>query len=260
MGPHLSRHNPRLHGPLTWIRCPGPGANRGAGAFHYFLSASARNRGRHLRQIRKLQRGVDRLPTPHPPPRARDRTGHRRETVCGRPGSNLAELSAARRRSHRRGADPTAASGQGRLAQPAGLGAGGGATAGPVLIRRAPHVATLGPPVIAAILMLGGLVFQIYAKLTLRRSFGVAPANRGLTVSGALTLRAQSDLRGLADGTDRIPADQSDPVEPDAVFDQPGPAGAAHPVRSAQPRPRPGVRRLPRVGPVPPGSEYLVAV
>lgn len=59
-----------------------------------------------------------------------------------------------------------------------------GATAGPLLIRPAPHVETLGPPVIAAILMLGGLMFQIYAKLTLRRSFGVAPANRGLTVSG----------------------------------------------------------------------------
>lgn len=59
-----------------------------------------------------------------------------------------------------------------------------GATAGPLLIRPAPDVAALGPPVVAAILMLGGLVFQIYAKLTLRRSFGVAPANRGLTVTG----------------------------------------------------------------------------
>ena len=63
-----------------------------------------------------------------------------------------------------------------------------GATAGPLLIRPAPGVAALGPPLLAALLMVGGLVFQIYAKLTLRRSFGVAPANRGLTVSGPYRL------------------------------------------------------------------------
>ena len=59
-----------------------------------------------------------------------------------------------------------------------------GATAGPLLIRPSPNVAALVPQVIPAILMIGGIVFQIYAKLTLRRSFGVVPANRGLTVSG----------------------------------------------------------------------------
>lgn len=59
-----------------------------------------------------------------------------------------------------------------------------GATAGPLLIRPDPHVAALGPPVLAALLMIGGIVFQIWAKLTLRFSFGVAPANRGLVVGG----------------------------------------------------------------------------
>ena len=60
-----------------------------------------------------------------------------------------------------------------------------GATAGPLLIRPAAGVAPLVPQVIPAILMIGGIAFQIWAKLTLRRSFGVAPANRGLIVSGA---------------------------------------------------------------------------
>ena len=59
-----------------------------------------------------------------------------------------------------------------------------GATAGPLLIRPAPQVAPLVPPMIPVILMIGGLVFQIWAKMTLRRSFGLAPANRGLIVSG----------------------------------------------------------------------------
>jgi hypothetical protein len=59
-----------------------------------------------------------------------------------------------------------------------------GATAGPLLIRPEPNVAALGPPLLSALLMIGGIVFQIYAKLTLRFSFGVAPANRGLIVGG----------------------------------------------------------------------------
>jgi hypothetical protein len=59
-----------------------------------------------------------------------------------------------------------------------------GATAGPLLIRPAPGVAALGPPLLAAMLMIGGILFQIWAKLTLRRSFGVAPANRGLIFGG----------------------------------------------------------------------------
>lgn len=45
-----------------------------------------------------------------------------------------------------------------------------------------------GPPVIpitwCALLMIGGLCLQIAAKLTLRRSYGVVAANRGVKVSG----------------------------------------------------------------------------
>lgn len=62
------------------------------------------------------------------------------------------------------------------------------ATAGPLLIRPAADVQPLGPPAIAAALMIGGLGFQIWAKLTLRRSFGVAPAHRGLALGGPYRL------------------------------------------------------------------------
>lgn len=62
------------------------------------------------------------------------------------------------------------------------------ATAGPLLIRPALGVQPLGPPVLAALLMIGGLVFQVWAKLTLRRSFGVAPAHRGLALGGPYRL------------------------------------------------------------------------
>lgn len=37
---------------------------------------------------------------------------------------------------------------------------------------------------LALTMMTGGNLFQIWAKLTLRRSFGVAPANRGVKVTG----------------------------------------------------------------------------
>jgi protein-S-isoprenylcysteine O-methyltransferase Ste14 len=47
-----------------------------------------------------------------------------------------------------------------------------------VMLRRP---ATVG---IAAGLMLTGILFQVICKLTLRRSFGLAPANRGLIVAG----------------------------------------------------------------------------
>jgi protein-S-isoprenylcysteine O-methyltransferase Ste14 len=63
-----------------------------------------------------------------------------------------------------------------------------GATAGPLLIRPAAHTAPLGPPLIAAVLMIGGVVFQIWAKATLRLSFGVAPANRGVVSVGPYRL------------------------------------------------------------------------
>lgn len=58
------------------------------------------------------------------------------------------------------------------------------ATAAPLLVRPMAHLAPLAPVGICAGLMLSGLFFQVVAKLTLRFSFGMAPANRGLKVSG----------------------------------------------------------------------------
>ena len=58
-----------------------------------------------------------------------------------------------------------------------------GATAGPLLVRPG-HVPGIGPVAIAGGLMITGLIFQVASKLTLRRSFGVAPANRGLVIAG----------------------------------------------------------------------------
>jgi protein-S-isoprenylcysteine O-methyltransferase Ste14 len=52
-----------------------------------------------------------------------------------------------------------------------------GATAAPLLV-------PLAPIGVCAGLMLSGLLFQVIAKLTLRFSFGIAPANRGLKVTG----------------------------------------------------------------------------
>ncbi|HTX48657.1 MAG TPA: isoprenylcysteine carboxylmethyltransferase family protein [Caulobacteraceae bacterium] len=42
----------------------------------------------------------------------------------------------------------------------------------------------LASPAIAAALILAGFGLQIWSKLTLRRSFGITPANRGLVVRG----------------------------------------------------------------------------
>jgi protein-S-isoprenylcysteine O-methyltransferase Ste14 len=43
---------------------------------------------------------------------------------------------------------------------------------------------SLVPPVVAATLMMAGIVIQLHAKLALGRSFGGVPANRGLQFSG----------------------------------------------------------------------------
>lgn len=61
------------------------------------------------------------------------------------------------------------------------------ATAGPLLARPG-HATALVAPGFAAGLMVTGIVFQLVCKLTLRRSFGVAPANRGLIVAGPYKL------------------------------------------------------------------------
>lgn len=42
----------------------------------------------------------------------------------------------------------------------------------------------LTSPAVAAAFILGGFFIQVWAKLTLRRSFGITPANRGLVVRG----------------------------------------------------------------------------
>jgi protein-S-isoprenylcysteine O-methyltransferase Ste14 len=61
------------------------------------------------------------------------------------------------------------------------------ATAGPLLVRPA-HVHPLAPPAFDAALLITGTLFQIACKLTLRRSFGLGPANRGLVVAGPYKL------------------------------------------------------------------------
>jgi protein-S-isoprenylcysteine O-methyltransferase Ste14 len=58
------------------------------------------------------------------------------------------------------------------------------ATAAPLLVGPAAGGHPLAPAGVCAGLMLTGLVFQVIAKLTLRLSFGMAPANRGLKVGG----------------------------------------------------------------------------
>ena len=63
-----------------------------------------------------------------------------------------------------------------------------GATAGPLLVQPAGHVTPLVPAAFAASLMITGIVFQVICKLTLRRSFGITAANRGLVVAGPYKL------------------------------------------------------------------------
>src|SRR6185437_16204253 len=58
-----------------------------------------------------------------------------------------------------------------------------GATAAPLLVKPSDG-AGWAPAGVCAGLMLTGILFQVIAKLTLRFSFGMAPANRGLKVSG----------------------------------------------------------------------------
>ncbi len=53
----------------------------------------------------------------------------------------------------------------------------------PMLVRAGGH--PLAPPQVGASLMVAGLLFSIWGKLILRRSFGLAAANRGVVNSGA---------------------------------------------------------------------------
>ncbi len=57
------------------------------------------------------------------------------------------------------------------------------ATAAPMLVNPVGHgPAALVP--LGVFLMILGLFWQVFAKLILRRSFGIAPANRGIKISG----------------------------------------------------------------------------
>jgi protein-S-isoprenylcysteine O-methyltransferase Ste14 len=60
-------------------------------------------------------------------------------------------------------------------------------SAAPALLRPG-HAHPLVPPAIAGLMMIAGLLLQVICKLTLLRSFGVAPANRGLIVAGPYRL------------------------------------------------------------------------
>ena len=56
------------------------------------------------------------------------------------------------------------------------------ASSGPLLV--APGGDALAPAALGGLLLLVGTLVQLSAKLTLRRSFGVVPANRGVKVGG----------------------------------------------------------------------------
>ena len=58
------------------------------------------------------------------------------------------------------------------------------ATAGPLLARASSSGHPLIPQGSGVALLLFGLAFQVWAKLTLRRSFGIIPANRGVKADG----------------------------------------------------------------------------
>ena len=58
------------------------------------------------------------------------------------------------------------------------------ATAGPLMARASSSHHALIPQGSGVMILLVGLSLQIWAKLTLRRSFGIVPANRGVKANG----------------------------------------------------------------------------
>ncbi|WP_174301729.1 isoprenylcysteine carboxylmethyltransferase family protein [Caulobacter sp. S45] len=62
------------------------------------------------------------------------------------------------------------------------------ATVGPLLAQASSSGHPLVPLGLGVLLLLSGLAFQVWAKLTLRRSFGIIPANRGVKASGPYRL------------------------------------------------------------------------
>jgi protein-S-isoprenylcysteine O-methyltransferase Ste14 len=62
------------------------------------------------------------------------------------------------------------------------------ATALPTFVIPSAALPALLPPLIGNVLIVHGFVLQIAAKLTLRRSFGLVPANRGVKIGGPYRL------------------------------------------------------------------------
>jgi len=60
------------------------------------------------------------------------------------------------------------------------------ATSGPLLVAGGGQA--LAPAAVCAALMTAGILLQLWAKLTLRRSFGIVPANRGVKAEGPYRL------------------------------------------------------------------------
>ena len=61
-----------------------------------------------------------------------------------------------------------------------GLAMGG--TLAPLMV--VPHFQPLAPLAVSAMIMLAGLICGLWAKVSLQRSFGIAPANRGIIEAG----------------------------------------------------------------------------
>lgn len=57
-----------------------------------------------------------------------------------------------------------------------------GGTLAPLMV--APHPHPLTPLAVGAMIMLAGLICGLWAKVSLQRSFGIAPANRGIIAAG----------------------------------------------------------------------------
>lgn len=66
------------------------------------------------------------------------------------------------------------------------------------LLAIAPEGAPIAPPAACVTLMLAGFLLQLSAKLTLRRSFGVVAANRGVKASGPYRLVRHPMYAGYA--------------------------------------------------------------
>lgn len=74
---------------------------------------------------------------------------------------------------------------------------GFGGTLAPMLVIASSDT-PLAPLALCSFLIVGGMLFQVYAKFTLRRSFGVIAANRGVKVSGPYRIMRHPMYAGYA--------------------------------------------------------------